>query len=336
MKQGGFILAITLWIIVAIILAATFFSERVMRSVQAAKKAEDHSAALLNISNTKSELLFRLATVPNTIYGLGEGANSVRLDGRLYSSHDSHLEVQDMGGLINATFFPNPVLIDLLQLMGLDNLKIAKLIDVLQDYQDADSLRRLNGAEAAEYLEAGLPPPPNHSLRSIEELKNMIAWRDLDPVLLARIMNSISLGKEVRINFNTAPLDVLRIIDGMDEPKAHRLIAQREIEPLRSIEAVAAMTGRAADFVMLMRYGIVSTSAVRVNQFAKSLPWVLHYDIVLTPKSENSPWIIEYSYKIPKKEWPDHDIPLPELLLQPAPVSPTDFLSGNGGGVRSR
>ncbi len=336
MKKKGFILVLTLWVLVAIMLAAAFFSERVVQAVHDAKISEEHTAALLGISDTKAELLFRMATAPNGVYGLGDNNNAVRLDGQLYFTHGSYLELQDMRGLINATQFPNQQLMDLLRLMGIDSLTISRLMDTLQDYQDEDNLRRLNGAEAADYLAVGLPPPPNRPLRSIEELQGILGWRDLNSELLTRLMESMSLGKEVQINLNTAPYDVLRTIEGMDEPKTRRLMAQREIEPLLSINAVAAITGKDADWVMSLRNGVVSAAAVRVNQFAKSLPWVLRYDIVLTPKSEFSPWHINYAYKIPKKERSDHEIPLPALLLQPTSSGQAPVLPSQGGALLFR
>ena len=54
------------------------------------------------------------------------------------------------------------------------------LIDKFLDYLDANSFRRLNGAEAPEYLEAGLDPPANAPLRTPLEVRRVLGWRDIE------------------------------------------------------------------------------------------------------------------------------------------------------------
>lgn len=55
-----------------------------------------------------------------------------------------------------------------------------ELVDALLDWQDADDLPRLQGAEAEWYLRRGLPPPSNRAFSSLCEIQKV---RGVEPVL---------------------------------------------------------------------------------------------------------------------------------------------------------
>lgn len=59
------------------------------------------------------------------------------------------------------------------------------LVDAIEDFRDSDNLKRLNGAEKAEYAAVGLPyGPKNEPFASVEELQQVIG---LSPTLYTRL-----------------------------------------------------------------------------------------------------------------------------------------------------
>src|SRR5271169_2328659 len=69
-KQRGFVLALTLWILAAITIAAAIFSDRVSQAVELAQKQQQNTDALLDIAATRAEILFRIGVTPISAYGL--------------------------------------------------------------------------------------------------------------------------------------------------------------------------------------------------------------------------------------------------------------------------
>ena len=83
--QRGFVLAATLWMLAILAVFAVYFAERIQRAREQAQLSETHSQALLALANARAEILFRIATTPFSLYGLGPSANeAIALDDRPY------------------------------------------------------------------------------------------------------------------------------------------------------------------------------------------------------------------------------------------------------------
>ncbi|HEY0633949.1 MAG TPA: hypothetical protein VGE00_01100 [Gammaproteobacteria bacterium] len=82
------------------------------------------------------------------------------------------ISVVDEAGKIDLNFASGPLLDALLRAAELENeLERAHLVDAILDWRDSDELRRLHGAEVAEYQAAGLRHQPrNAPFQSVEEL----------------------------------------------------------------------------------------------------------------------------------------------------------------------
>src|SRR4029077_8039258 len=85
--------------------------------------------------------------------------NYLHLDDRPYRLGKTTLRFQDARGLINLNWTSEADLSLLLGSIGVPVADRGPLIAKLQDYIDADSFIRLNGAEAKEYEAAGRAPP---------------------------------------------------------------------------------------------------------------------------------------------------------------------------------
>jgi general secretion pathway protein K len=127
---------------------------------------------------------------------------------------------------------------------GLNNDDADALLDAVLDWRDADSLKRLHGAEEDDYKAAGLPyRPANGPFQAIEELQLVLGMR---PELYRRIAPSITVySHQAGVNPQTASRDVLLAIPGLTPEIVDDYIARREAartngEPLPALPQAGA------------------------------------------------------------------------------------------------
>ena len=301
-RQRGFILVMTMWVLAAIAIAASYFAERVQTSLQLATARQSMNDGQLALSDARADMLFRLATTPLSLYGLGNPPAAVALDGRPYRAGNTTLQLQDGRGLLNLNMFFDAQMQRLLATLGVPAEQRAGLIDTLRDYTDDDDLRRLNGAESAQYQALKLPPPRNLLLLSPLELRQIIGWRDL-PVLrqtdspLLEFTTTAAAG--TAINPNTAPWQVLTALPGVTEDIAKAIIERRNIAPV-SVDLLDQMLGTQMGGLIPIAWAFPSDT-LRLTQGVDSLPWVQRYNLTLTPDGASAPWTITHAHRLPKQ-----------------------------------
>ena len=101
--ERGFVLVATLWVLALVAVVAVFFAERMGQARALALAAQARNQALLDLSGARADMLYRLATTPVSLYGLGQDpATALALDDRPYHSlGDTLVQVQDNRGLLN-------------------------------------------------------------------------------------------------------------------------------------------------------------------------------------------------------------------------------------------
>lgn len=326
-RQNGFVLAATLWILAIITIGASFFAERVAKSIETASKSQDITQALIDMSSTRAEVLFRFCTTPLSIYGIGVTKESaIALDNRPYSgSATDVLFLQDSRGLINVTNIRPEMLQRLLGQMGVAADKRDALLDTLNDYTDTDDNRRLNGAEAAEYRARGLPLPPNDWLLTPWQLQNIIGWGE-QTVLWQnqRLPEIVTAAHAIGFNPNTAPREALAAMPGSSPEIADRIIQRRAIRPfvdLRELIGVVGPVGLDQDSMLFF-----PADNIRLTQTSDKIPWSLRFQISLTPQAENAPWRIDYYIKTgptSSAQNANKPVPLPAYVALPTSPDPT-------------
>lgn len=298
--EKGFILAATLWFLVILTIAASYFAERLNHSQQLAQLARAKWQAELDFSNTRAEILFRLATTPLTAYGLGPDFQSgIMLDNRSYRGFgNSLLRLQDNRGLINLNTVDDATLQRFLGVLEIPANMRGRMIDTLRDYMDEDNLRRLNGAEADDYRSLNLPPPRNAKLMTPFEPQRIIGWREV-PQLWEddRLPNLTSVAGSVALNPNTAPWQVLATLPGVTQEIAHAIIVRRQLEPIAHAGQITAMTGVPLQALFAPQIITLPANAIRVVHSSPDVPWAVQYNVTLTPDGANAPWRIDYYYK---------------------------------------
>ena len=323
-RQHGFVLVLTLWVLVIVAFAAAYFSERVANSVELAQQSQQNTRAMLDMDGTRAEILYRLGTTSLTEYGLGRGNDiAVALDNRPYRGlGDTIIQLQDNRGLLNLNIVEDDRLHRLLGLLNVPADRRGRLIDTLRDYTDADTLHRLNGAEKEDYLALDLPAPPNNILSTPWEVRRIIGWRDTPELwhsgrLLELVTTSASLG----INPNTAPAEVLATLPGITEEAARLIIAQRQLAPFTSAVQLAQVAGVSAQ-PFEDSIGVIPSNCIRITQSIPGQASALQYNIRLTPSGNEGPWRTDYYTRVSVA-------PGASALAAPSPLPPRSLAPHN-------
>lgn len=298
-QQRGFILVLTLWVLVIVALAAGYFAERVVRATELAQQSSQNTHALLDMSSTQADILYRLSTTSITEYGLGRGNTLITLDNRPYQGiGNTIVRLQDNRGLLNLNTADDGRLQRLLGLLDIPPEQRGHLIDTLHDYTDSDTAHRLNGAEEDDYLALNLPPPSNTSLTTSWEVKHIIGWRDYPQLWQqGRLAELTTTSTAFGINPNTASAEVLTTLPGISEQLAQLVITQRKLAPIINVGQFSQLTGLPEQqFEALI--GVIPSNALRITQSASGLAWALQYNITLTPNNVEAPWRTDYYSRI--------------------------------------
>ena len=106
-------------------------------------------------------------------------ADDWRFDGTAYDwafdGAEVRISIQDEGGKIDLNAAPDELLRGLYRSVGLDDDTTAAMVDAIADFRDPDDLRRLHGAEDAEYAAAGLPHGAKDApFATLDELRQVL------------------------------------------------------------------------------------------------------------------------------------------------------------------
>jgi general secretion pathway protein K len=324
-SQRGFVLALTIVVLAAVAVAATFIAERVRVALAVARADRDATEFLIAAQSQRADVLIRGATEPRARSALG----AVVLDGRAYRDADHQwISLMDARGLLNLNGADAATVRRFVAGFGLPAQQVAALTDVLLDFRDEDDLRRLNGAEREDYVRLGLAPPRNDLLESPTELRDLPAWRDADLLWRHGAQDAIGLHGIAQINPNTAPAAVLRALPGIDAATADQLVQQRAAGA-NIAATVTQLTTAAGAGGLYSPVTTVPSDTLVVTQWAERPGWALRYAVTHTPNSDYGPWRIEYVYRISSPPTRS-DVPLPPIITGDARPSSSLVVPGGG------
>ena len=267
----GFVMVLVLAMLVVLGLLAGAIATVTARLTQQAEQRAEGMQDAIDIASTRATVMYLLSTQRMTLGGLtvdnlvsfGEGGirpvqspsdlnsnlpigNEVALDGRPYQGFGrARFALQDDYGLFGVNWNAPSVLERLLAQGGHDRPVPAEaLFNRLMDYQDRDSLYRINSMEADGYRKDGLRPPTNLPLATPMEVTRVSGWAQaLSFMTPAEITDTITVESVSVMNINTAPARVLRVLQGVDEEKAARAIAYRKLQPFMTDTAFFEFLG---------------------------------------------------------------------------------------------
>lgn len=121
----------------------------------------------------------------------------------------------DEAGKVDLNAAPEELVAGLLRAVGLPDQEAARLADAIADFRDEDGLRRLNGAEDAEYRAAGLSHGAfDRPFQTVEELRFVLG---ADDALVARVAPFVTVyTRESGIDPEVAPATALLALPGID------------------------------------------------------------------------------------------------------------------------
>jgi type II secretory pathway component PulK len=311
--QQGYVLIMVLGALTLIALMAARFSQRIDELRQQTATLQAHAQQRLEMGNALAAALYMVNT-----RALGPGGHGPDLepvlhsDGRVYRlPGGGEVQLQDQRGLMPLNAADRPQLARLLQALGVPQQETDTWVDVLEDYQDTDNLKRLNGAEAREYAALGLPAPRNDWLILVRELNRMPAWRDRPDVIEA-LERVGSAGRQPVLNPNTAPVELLAALLPSALPEQLELLdTLRRRTPFVSGEAAQRATRLPLDRDEFVFH---TGPQLRITVSAASAPRALQYNVTLVPGGAQSPWLISEAHPVlraDRRDTPDRATPFP-------------------------
>lgn len=223
--QSGIALVIVLWMLtlLTIITGSIVFSSRTdtLLATNRTALAKAQTLADAGIHRAIYELSLPV-TVPQRWLA----------DGRLHEFSLDTGSVRTMitgeSGKIDINTAPDALLRLLLQSTGADDATVNGVLDAILDWRDADSLRRLHGAEADDYAAANRHyGPANAKFSSVEELRQVMG---VTADLYRRLEGSITVySRGTGINTAMAPREVLAIFPGATPTLVDAYIEQRQV-----------------------------------------------------------------------------------------------------------
>ncbi len=137
------------------------------------------------------------------------------------------LGMTDESGKIDINTASDALLRGLFLAQGMKEEEAATVTDAILDWRDPDLLKRLRGAEEADYLAAGYSyKPANAAFQSTEELRLVMG---MTPELFDKVAPLITIySRQPGINAGIASRGVLRALPGATDALVDQYIAQRE------------------------------------------------------------------------------------------------------------
>ena len=323
-RREGFILAATLWALVALTVVATYINGVTRTNVDNAHRAKRMLQAELDRRSTEATVLYLLATnrmsrrslvlENEQRFAFGPGARYAAGDGALSLGSEAYqglgeiaFSLQDELGLVSVNTPTRPLLTRVLVSLGVPAGDAARLMPRIRDYIDVDRTLTLDGAEDFDYAKADRPPPANWFLATSMELNRVLGAEGLlDRAQRQRLRAMTTPRLLGALNFNTMPPEVAAAVLQTDPENLAAFLAARERESLTRLDRILELTGREADIDS--EYVATSPSIL-----VRMTTWWRHggprtvVGITLTPSSAFAPpfavpWRKEYRYSEPAVE----------------------------------
>lgn len=348
-QQNGFVLVAVLVALVLITLLATAIATSSERALLEARQDSEAFEAEVAMTSTRDTLFYMMTTQRRTFGGLtidkqvawsaGQASasrpslddddsglppmlpigNEIKFDGTVYNGLNGvRFAVRDDGGRFNPNWTLDMYRPGFLTQLGIQPELWPELEAKRLDYQDPDDLFRLSGAEKDDYLRLKLPPPTNRTLVTPLELRSVLGWRDaLMELDDAQLVSQFTTGRNIQVNINTAPFEVLQSLPGVDEMTAKRIISMRRAMPFMLSWQFLETFNLPMD--ELSPIGLLPTNSGTLQLWhnAGGPSHLLHWTLTLGNEG-GKPWRLDYTLVLPDD--PAFQQTLPRAI--PSPLFP--------------
>ncbi len=252
--QRGVALILVLWVSILLTVIAASFAFATRTDMQVLQNS---------VSTARAEAAAN-AGIYRILYDLYKPSNNEerwQADGQTHDMTFGGVKLVvsalDESGKIDINAAASELLKGLFVSAGVTEEDALALVDAVQDWRDNDNLRRLNGAEEAEYRAAGLKyKPANVPFQTIEELQLVLGMK---PEIYRRIADIITVySRQPGLNVSIASRAALLAIPGASAEQVDGYIAQREAaraakQPLPPFAPGARYVGLAYNFAFSLR-----------------------------------------------------------------------------------
>ncbi|MCY7388667.1 MAG: general secretion pathway protein GspK [Burkholderiales bacterium] len=223
-SQNGIALIIVLWITTLLMLIASSFIYAMRTDVNI-------------VTNSLARARLEAAADAAVQRGIFEMFKPPQLPGRWttdgvaqswrFQGVSVDVSMTDESGKIDINTAAGELLRGLFLAQGIKEDEAAAITDAIGDWRDQDSLKRLRGAEEAEYLAAGYSYKPANALfQSNEELRLVMG---MTPELFDKVAPLITIySRQPGINASIAARGALRALPGATDILVDQYVAQRE------------------------------------------------------------------------------------------------------------
>jgi general secretion pathway protein K len=220
--ERGMILVVVLW--------GVMFLAVIASSFLVSARTELHSGH--NLASLAQARALADAGANRAILGLLEPALDRRWrgDGRIYTldvgDDEVRIAIQDEAGKVDLNLATQELLTGLFASVGVAGEEADSLADAILDWRDADDLRRLHGAEEADYRAAGYAyGPSNRPFQSIEEVQLVMG---MTPALYSAIAGLVTVySHQAGIDPAIASPAMLNAIPGLDDASVAAILNAR-------------------------------------------------------------------------------------------------------------
>ncbi len=223
MKQRGVAFIVVLWLLALVTILLGSF----------AVLARSESLQARHLFDTTQARYAAEAGINRAVYALAAPDPLARWapDGRSYSFEyagaDIEIQVIDESGKLDINAAEMTLLEAFFKGSGLEEAAAQALAAAIVDWRDPDDLISINGAEDAEYAEAGLLYGPKNALfDTLSELQQVLG---MNHELYRRLAPSLTIHSGMSVpNAAFAPAEVLAAIPGIEPALVALLVEQRQ------------------------------------------------------------------------------------------------------------
>lgn len=266
--QKGVALVAVIWAISLLSLIVTAFSLNIRSQTYIARNtldnAEARAIADAGINIAIGELLNPDPDTPLPVNGMPAE--------RAFADASLTLTVQSENGKFNLNRMPPVRLRDVFLSLGVGLHEAERLADAIVDYRDRDSLKRLNGAEDADYLASGASfGAKDAPFEILSELRRVQGMSDELFTASKEAFSVFSRQRRVDIR-NAAPL-VRQVLEGKTAPVtiSDAVMARPVIQPLAKLtptdaEKLPARLNRHTEIYTIRATATMESNAVYIRQ----------------------------------------------------------------------
>jgi general secretion pathway protein K len=230
-RQKGFALVLVLWILSLLTIMAGSFALTMRREASVIDGIKSNAQAMA-VAESGIALAEMMMLVPDETRRWPADGSIYQID---YANARVRVRLLSETGKIDLNKADEALLQALISQAPVDEGLRTGLVNAILDWRDEDDLVRMDGAEKAEYQNAGLSyRPRNKAFQSIEELQLVLGMNERIYNWLQDLITVYS--GQSTVNLQLASLEVLQVMPDMDEAvKEEYLQARRE-------RAISALT----------------------------------------------------------------------------------------------